>query len=166
MRPCVFGTFTESNAGQPLGKIAAGLVRAFETYWDLPGDPAERRAGGSLRIDGDEVAVAETSGPLEWATSTSWPGEEEWTPANATVALAVTMDRATVFDPPASWEAHVDENGDGDGDGDGDDAPPVRSDVSAVVSLDGIVGDDLRAALLDAATEPGWPHATAESPHA
>ena len=162
--PCVFGTFTESNAGQPLGKIAAGLVRAFETYWDLPGDPAERRAGGSLRIDGDEVAVAETSGPLEWATSTSWPGEEEWTPANATVALAVTMDRATVFDPPASWEAHVDENGDGDGDGDGDDAPPVRSDVSAVVSLDGIVGDDLRAALLDAATEPGWPHATAEAP--
>ena len=114
------------------------------------------------------MAVAETSGPLEWATSTSWPGEEEWTPANATVALAVTMDRATVFDPPASWVAHVYENGDGegDGDGDGDDAPPVRSDVSAVVSLDGIVGDDLRAALLDAATEPRWPHATAESPHA
>ena len=156
--PCVFGTFTESNAGQPLGKIAAGLVRAFETYWDLPGDPAERRAGGSLRIDGDEVAVAETSGPLEWATSTSWPGEEEWTPANATVALAVTMDRATVFDPPASWEAHVDENGDGDGWGRGRGRRAAGSlGRSAVVSLDGIVGDDLRAALLDAATEPGGP---------
>ena len=76
---------------------------------DLPGDPAERRAGGSLRIDGDEVAVAETSGPLEWATSTSWPRRggmdrvARRTPARR--ELAVTMDRATVFDPPASWEA-------------------------------------------------------------
>ena len=174
--PCVFGTFTESNAGQPLGKIAAGLVGAFETYWDLPGDPAERRAGGSIRVngegdftgdgtgDGDVAGTAAATRPPEWATSTSWPGEEDWTPANATVALAVTMDRATVFDPPVSWEAYVDENGDGDGDENGDDAPPVRSDVSAVVSLDGVVGDELRAALLDAATEPGWPHATAESP--
>jgi probable phosphoglycerate mutase len=39
-----------------------------------------------------------------------------------------------------------------------------RSDASAVVALDGVVGEDLRSALLDAVTEPGWDHATSASP--
>ena len=73
-------------------------------------------------------------------------------------------DAADVLDTPA-YHTAADDDDDDDGSGSGSGrgsgsqaAPPTRRDESAVVVLDGVVGEPLRAALLDAATEPGWSH--------
>ena len=135
--PAVFGAFTAAHAFAPLGAVAGAVVAAHERYWDL----------GAVANDDD---VFETA-------ATAWPGEEAWSPTRDPVCvMSCEMDAARVPDPPAFPFACA---------GDEDDTETeIRVDSSAVVVLDGVVGEPLRAALMDAFTEPGWPHATATGP--
>ena len=169
--PSVFGAFTPAHAGKPLAHVAASVVKAHERYWDLAGDPAERArgdSGGDGDGDGDGVGPGETVAaggtttavegqdpPLNWAVSTAWDGEEAWKTADVTVAMSVAVDKATVPDPPASAQENDDDE---------EEDFPTREDVSNIVALDGVVGDSLRAAMLDAVTQPDWPHDTADAP--
>jgi probable phosphoglycerate mutase len=164
--PSVFGTFTPAHAGKPLAHVAAAVVRAHERYWDLAGDPAERarpgdgnREGGARDAGAGDGVVGDAVGepPLTWAVSTGWAGEEGWKAADVTVAMSVGVDRATVPDPPAS-ESNEDVDDPTNAHG------RTREDVSNIVALDGVVGNTLRAALLDAVTHADWPHATADAP--
>ena len=144
--PAVFGAFTPAHAFAPLGAVAGAVVAAHERYWDL----------GAVANDDDASSSS--------CVSTAWPGEEAWSPTRDPVCvMSCAMDAARVPDPPAFPYA-----GSGSGSGSrGDEEknePTSRTDSSAVVVLDGVVGEPLRAALLDAFTEPGWPHATATGP--
>ena len=161
--PCVFGALTPAHGGKPLGDVAAAVIGAHERYWDLAGDPAER-AGAAVRGDG---AVAGGAAPVELlAVPTGWAGEEGWNVANVSVALSVSMDKAIVPDPPAwdAWGEGAASRSELHAGGLTDGEVPVREDVSHIVAIDGVVGDELRAAMLDAVTEPGWDHANADGP--
>ena len=140
--PAVFGAFTAAHAFAPLGAVAGAVVAAHERYWDL----------GAVSNDD----VSETEG----VATTAWPGEEAWSPTRDPVCvMSCEMDAARVPDPPAFPFA-----GDDERDEASSETETSRTDSSAVVVLDGVVGEPLRAALMDAFTEPGWPHATATGP--
>ena len=143
--PAVFGAFTPAHAFVKLGAVAGAVVAAHERYWDL----------GAVAKTVTEATEA-TEGTDSFSVTTAWPGEEAWSPTRDPVCvMSCALDAARVFDPPAFPFA---------GAGDEADSAPSRTDSSAVVVLDGVVGEPLRAALLDAFTEPGWPHATAAGP--
>jgi probable phosphoglycerate mutase len=139
--PAVFGAFTPAHAFLPLGAVAGAVVAAHERYWDL----------GAVANDDDASSCV----------STAWPGEEAWSPTiDPVCVMSCVMDAARVPDPQPF--PHV---GGSRGDEEKEkDEPSSRTDSSAVVVLDGVVGEPLRAALLDAFTEPGWPHLTATGP--
>ena len=142
--PAVFGVFVEKHAGLPLGAVASAVIKAHERYWDL----------GAMQVSTND-ADDKQSNKNRLSTSTSWPGEESWQVSDTVCAMSVTMDSATVPDPPAF--PYVDG-------GDVTDEVSTRKDQSAVVVLDGVVGDDLRAAMLSEITELDWLHATATAP--
>ena len=139
--PAVFGAFTPAHAFLPLGAVAGAVVAAHERYWDL----------GAVANDDDASSCV----------STAWPGEEAWSPTiDPVCVMSCVMDAARVPDPqpfPHIGGSRGDEEKEKD-------EPSSRTDSSAVVVLDGVVGEPLRAALLDAFTEPGWPHLTATGP--
>ena len=71
-----------------------------------------------------------------------------WDLSRVTTAMAVAMDRADVLDT-----ATRDTGGE-----------RLRSDASHVVAIDGVVGEPLRKALLDALTEVGYDHFSETGP--
>ena len=74
--------------------------------------------------------------------------KDAWDLERVTTAMAVSMDRAEVLDTASM--ARGEER--------------LRSDSSHVVAIDGVVGEPLRAALLDALTEVGYDHFTETGP--
>jgi probable phosphoglycerate mutase len=147
--PAVFGVFVPAHAGKPLGAVAAAVVAAHERYWDL---------GAEAKDDSFRVSA------------TSWPGEEAWSPVSPdiTCAMSAVIDAAQVPDPPAFPHAAKDDargtGTAGDERVDRNPATGTRRDASAVLVLDGVVGESLRSALLEAITEKDWPHASASGP--
>ena len=141
--PAIFGAFTANNQDATIAKVASNVVEAHERHWRLSGDPTS-----DANVQEPTSPYAETpSSKALWATNTAWEGEESWSPANAVPVLNVVTDAATVPDPPPFGVGDY-----------------FREDATAIVALDGVVGEALRGALLDAVTEPGWDHATAASP--
>ena len=123
--PAVFGAFTPAHAFVKLGAVAGAVVTAHERYWDL----------GAVA-----KTVTEATEASHPTVTTAWPGEEAWSPTRDPVCvMSCALDAARVFDPPAFPFA---------GAGDEADSAPSRTDSSAVVVLDGVVGEPLRAALL------------------
>ena len=75
-----------------------------------------------------------------------YDGERDvWDLSRVTTAMAVAMDRADVLDTATRGER-------------------LRSDASHVVAVDGVVGEPLRKALLDALTEVGYDHFSEPGP--
>ena len=141
--PAIFGAFTANNQDATIAKVASNVVEAHERHWRLSGDP-----GSDANVQEPTSPYAETpSSKALWATNTAWEGEEAWSPASAVPVLNVVTDAATVPDPPPFGVGDY-----------------FREDATAIVALDGVVGESLRGALLDAVTEPGWDHANAASP--
>ena len=136
--PAVFGVFVAKHAGLPLGAVANAVIKAHENYWDL----------GSVSVENVEESIKKQT------TSTQWPGEEAWRPSDTICAMSLVMDHAVVPDPQAWTHVGGTEN----------EKSKTREDRSAVVVLDGIVGESLRAALLAEITEPGWNHLNATAP--
>ena len=151
--PAVFGAFTASNADATIATVATNVVRAHERHWRLSGDPPP--VAGTDDVSSESTPLSpyaeEASSQALWATTTAWTGEEGWRAADAVPVMNALIDAATVPDPsPFGGSVSA--------------TDCFRSDASAVVALDGVVGEDLRSALLDAITEPGWDHATSASP--
>ena len=141
--PAVFGAFTAATQDATIARVASNVVEAHERHWRLSGDPES-----PANAKEPESPYAETpSSEALWATNTAWEGEEGWSPDDAVPVLNVVTDAATVPDPPPFGVGDY-----------------FREDATAIVALDGVVGESLRGALLDAVTEPGWDHANAASP--
>ena len=150
--PAVFGAFTASNADATIATVATNVVQAHERHWRLSGDPPTVAGTDDVSESTPLSPYAEeASSQALWATTTAWTGEEGWRASDAVPVMNVLVDAATVPDPsPFGGSVSA--------------TDCFRSDASAVVALDGVVGEDLRSALLDAVTEPGWDHATSASP--
>ena len=151
--PAVFGAFTASNADATIATVATNVVRAHERHWRLSGDPPPVAGTDDVSAESTPLSpyAEEASSQALWATTTAWTGEEGWRASDAVPVMNVLVDAATVPDPsPFGGSVSA--------------TDCFRSDASAVVALDGVVGEDLRSALLDAITEPGWDHATSASP--
>ena len=151
--PAVFGAFTASNADATIATVATNVVRAHERHWRLSGDPPPVADTDDVSAESTPLSpyAEEASSQALWATTTAWTGEEGWRASDAVPVMNALIDAATVPDPsPFGGSVSA--------------TDCFRSDASAVVALDGVVGEDLRVALLDAITEPGWDHATSASP--
>lgn len=78
-----------------------------------------------------------------------YDGESDvWDLEKVTTAMAVAMDRADVLDTASVAKGEE----------------RLRSDASHVVAVDGVVGEPLRKALLDALTEVGYDHYSEPGP--
>ena len=87
--------------------------------------------------------TAADSYDVERDVNFEYEGEtDEWDLARVTTAMAVSMDRADVLDTASMRRGEE----------------RLRSDASNVVAVDGVVGEPLRQALLDALTEVGYDH--------
>ena len=75
---------------------------------------------------------------------------DAWDVGRVTTAMAVSMDRADVLDTASMLRGEE----------------RLRSDASNVVAVDGVVGEPLRRALLDALTEVGYDHFSEPGPPA